>query len=67
LFAELETNPKQFPKKKGKLKDARAADVSFADGVTWRAVFTLVEDTRIVKVLSLAPHDVAYDEAKGRL
>lgn len=29
LIAALEAKPKQFPKKKGKLKDARAAELSF--------------------------------------
>ena len=67
LIAELETNPKQFPKKKGALKDVRAAEVTFADGITWRAVFTLDEHAGVVSMLSLAPHDVAYKEAKRRV
>ncbi len=28
---------------------------------------SLDEDAKVVKVLSLAPHDVAYEEAKRRL
>lgn len=47
LVDALKANPKQFPKKKGKLKDARAAELSFK-GVTFRAVFTLNEGTREV-------------------
>jgi mRNA-degrading endonuclease RelE of RelBE toxin-antitoxin system len=66
LIAALEANPKQFPKKKGPLKDARAADLKFKN-VTFRAVFTLDEKTRIVFVLSLDPHDSAYDLAKTRI
>lgn len=67
LVAALEYNPKQFPKKHGKLKDARAADVTFGDGIVWRAVFTLDEEARLVKVLSLGPHDEAYEDAKRRI
>jgi mRNA-degrading endonuclease RelE of RelBE toxin-antitoxin system len=66
LLRELETNPKQFPKKRGALQHARAADVTYVDGITWRAVFTLDDDARAVRVLSLGPHDAAYDEAKRR-
>lgn len=66
LLRALETNPKQFPKNRGALRHARAADVTYADGITWRAVFTLDDDTRVVRILSLAPHDAAYDEAKRR-
>jgi hypothetical protein len=41
LLGMLETDPKQFPKKDGKLKEARGAPLRFADGVEWRAVFVL--------------------------
>jgi hypothetical protein len=67
LISALETDPKQFPKKRGKLKDARAADAKFADGVTWRAVFTVDESLREVYVLSLDPHDAAYAAAEKRI
>lgn len=63
----LATNPKQFEKKSGKLRPCRAAALSFADGVSWRAVFKLDEPARVVNVLSLAPHDAAYAEAVRRL
>jgi hypothetical protein len=66
LLRALETNPKQFKKKRGALRNARAANISYADGITWRAVFTLDENARGVRVLSLSPHDAAYDEAERR-
>ena len=67
LIDALETNPKQFPKKHGPLHDARAAEPKFADGVTWRAVFRLDEETRSVFWLSLDPHDAAYKSASNRV
>ena len=67
LIDKLEKNPKQFPKKKGSLKKARSADVTFSDGIVWRAVFVLDEATRVVKVLALGPHDDAYADAKQRI
>jgi hypothetical protein len=67
LIDALETNPKQFPKKHGTLRDARATELKFADGVTWRAVFRLDEDTRTVFWLSLDPHDLAYKNARNRI
>jgi hypothetical protein len=67
LIDTLETNPKQFPKKKGKLKDCRAAEVIYADGVVWRAVFTLDERAHSVFVIALDPHDRAYENAAKRL
>ena len=66
LIDALSANPKQFPRKKGKLKDARAAGLKF-EKVTFRAVFTLDEAARLVLVLSLDPHDVAYDRATRRV
>ena len=65
LVNALRANPKQFPKKHGKLADARSADLKF-ENVTYRAVFTLDEAARIVYVLSLDPHDVAYKKAVRR-
>lgn len=67
LIDELERHPKRFPKKKGVLEDARSAELIFADGVAWRAVFTLDARTHVVKVLALGPHDAAYRDAKHRL
>jgi hypothetical protein len=66
LQQQLEIDPKQFPKKKGQLRNARAAELAYA-GVTWRAVFTLDEEGRVVKVLSLDAHDVAYERARRRV
>jgi mRNA-degrading endonuclease RelE of RelBE toxin-antitoxin system len=65
LLKELETNPKQFPKKKGKLKNTRAAPLKFKN-VSYRAVFDLDETTREVFVFSLDPHDQAYARASRR-
>jgi hypothetical protein len=43
LIDELETNPKQFPPKSGKLAGTRAAEV-FYRGTTWRVVFDVDDD-----------------------
>jgi hypothetical protein len=67
LIDALATNPKQFEKKRGKLKDCRAVDVTFRDGVVWRAVFVVDESARDVKVLAFGPHDGAYADAMRRL
>jgi mRNA-degrading endonuclease RelE of RelBE toxin-antitoxin system len=66
LVDALEANPKQFPKKLGKLKNARAAHLRFTD-VEFVAVFVLDEAARRVKVLSLDPHDRAYEKAVRRI
>lgn len=66
LLAALRHDPKRFPKKSGSLQTARAAKLRFR-GTAWRAVFTLDEERRIVKVWSLGPHDRAYAEAERRL
>ena len=66
LTATLASDPKRFPKKQGKLKDARAADVRFGAFV-WRAVYTIDEDEHSVRVLSLGPHDRAYEDAEKRI
>jgi mRNA-degrading endonuclease YafQ of YafQ-DinJ toxin-antitoxin module len=63
----LASDPKQYPKKSGKLKDARAAHVRFADGVEWVAVYEISETKRSVRVLSLGPHDRAYGDAEKRI
>jgi hypothetical protein len=60
-------NPKQYPKKSGKLKTARAAEIIYADGIVWRAVFTLNEKARTARVISLGPHDEAYADAERRI
>ena len=63
----LASEPKQYPKKSGKLKDARAAHVRFADGVEWVAVYTIDEDERSIRVLSFGPHNRAYVDAEKRI
>jgi mRNA-degrading endonuclease RelE of RelBE toxin-antitoxin system len=66
LVDALSSDPKQFEKKRGKLARCRAADLTFADGVAWRAVFELDESTRTVRVLALGTHDDAYTDAVRR-
>src|SRR5580658_1475727 len=66
LVRLLEIEPKRFPKKRGRLRDARAAELLFADGIAWRAVFTVSESTRTVRILAVGPHDRAYEEAERR-
>jgi hypothetical protein len=66
LITALETNPKQYPKKQGKLKEARAADLKLGN-ISYRAVFTLDEAARIVSVLSCDAHDDAYWLATKRI
>jgi hypothetical protein len=67
LIDALATNPKQFEKKRGPLRDCRAVDVTFRDGIVWRAVFVLDESARCVRVLALGPHDAAYADVIRRL
>jgi mRNA-degrading endonuclease RelE of RelBE toxin-antitoxin system len=66
LVDALEANPKQFPKKKGKLKSARAANLTFQN-VAYRAVFILDENEHRVLVVALDEHDKAYDHAERRV
>ena len=67
LIDELETNPKRYPKKRGKLKSARSAPLRYSKTVTWRAVYTVDEVARVVLVIGLGPHDQAYHEAEHRI
>jgi mRNA-degrading endonuclease RelE of RelBE toxin-antitoxin system len=66
LIETLEANPKQFPKKKGKLQHVRAARLKF-EGVIYRAVFVLDEMAHKVLVVAIDPHDLAYKKASRRL
>ncbi len=66
LIGELERDPKQFPKKKGQLQGTRAAELKYYN-VVYRADFTLDEAARLVFIVSLEPHDKAYEKAKRRL
>jgi hypothetical protein len=45
----------------------RAARVRFRGREAWRAVFIVHERARLVNVLSLGPHDRAYEDAARRL
>jgi hypothetical protein len=65
LFESLRADPKQYPTKRGKLKDHRAAPLRFGS-VAWRCVFRIDETERVVSVQALAKHDTAYDEAEKR-
>jgi hypothetical protein len=67
ILRALKSNPKQFPKKHGQLKDARAVSTTFADGIAWKVVFVLDEGSRRVTVLALGPHNSACPEAKRRI
>jgi hypothetical protein len=67
LIASLRRDPKQYPKKARPLQNARAARLRFRSREAWRAVFVVDERTRQVSVLSLGPHDRAYDEAVRRI
>jgi len=62
----LRHDPKQYPKKSGPLQNVRAARVRFRGREAWRAVFIVHEKARLVNVLSLGPHDRAYDDAVRR-
>jgi hypothetical protein len=42
IFESLKTDPKQYPTKRGKLKDHRAASLRFGV-VSWRCVFRIDE------------------------
>ena len=66
LIDDLQSDPKQFSKKAGKLKTARAAPIRF-NKANWRAVFTLCESERFVLIIALGPHDVAYTDAARRI
>jgi hypothetical protein len=65
LIGALEANPKQFPKKKGRLQDCRAAPLTFK-GKSYRAVFTLSETARTVFILAIDAHDEAYGKSMRR-
>ncbi|MBC5809376.1 MAG: type II toxin-antitoxin system RelE/ParE family toxin [Candidatus Eremiobacteraeota bacterium] len=67
LIDNLAINPKQYPKKQGKLKTARAAPLHYSDGVTWRAVYIVDDAARTVFVIALGPHDTAYQQAVRRI
>jgi hypothetical protein len=67
LIASLRRDPKQYPKKTGPLQNARAARLRFRNREAWRAVFVVDEHMRRVNVLSLGPHDRAYEEAVRRI
>lgn len=66
LVDALKQHPLQFPTKRGKLEGARAASLRFA-ATSWRLVFVVNLSLHRVRVLSVAPHDAAYDRAKRRI
>lgn len=66
LFAELETNPYQFPVKyDGKLAGARAAELIYR-GDVWRVVYDVDDEYREVRMLAIDEHDAAYRAAERR-
>jgi hypothetical protein len=66
LLGQLETNPKQFSKKHGKLKSARAAPLQYG-GAAYRVLFTLDEGQRELRILACDLHDRAYAKATRRI
>jgi hypothetical protein len=62
---DLITDPKRHPKKIGRNAGKRAVPLKFR-GKAWRAVFTVDENSRGVRVQSLGPHDQAYKDAEKR-
>ncbi len=66
LVEALKRNPLQFPTKRGKLKNARAAGLKFGSS-TWRIVFVVNVAEHAVRILSVGPHDVAYERAQRRI
>jgi hypothetical protein len=66
LFEALEREPKRFPLKRRALAGRRGAPLKYDRTDIWRCVFELDEAARIVRVLALGPHDVAYEEAIAR-
>lgn len=62
----LSTNPYQFPKKYGKLKECRSCNFGVG-GDSWRLVFIVLEDQNIVKILAVGAHDRAYSSAQRRI
>jgi len=66
MIADLESDPKSYPKKRDKLAEARAYSLQYR-GATWRAIFLVEDDFSEVFVASFAPHDEAYNQAEQRL
>jgi mRNA-degrading endonuclease RelE of RelBE toxin-antitoxin system len=66
ILAFLETDPKRFAKKKGKLSNLRSVRLRYADGIAWRLVFLVDDEAMAVYIFSFATHDVAYAEAERR-
>jgi mRNA-degrading endonuclease RelE of RelBE toxin-antitoxin system len=66
LIAELQRNPKQFPKKSGQLRTLRAASLRYRETAAWRLVFQVDEHLREVYIVSVGPHDEAYEVAVRR-
>jgi mRNA-degrading endonuclease RelE of RelBE toxin-antitoxin system len=66
LVDALKRNPLQYPKKHGKLKHARAVSLKYGE-TSWRIVFTVSETEHLVHVLSVGPHDIAYERAERRV
>jgi mRNA-degrading endonuclease RelE of RelBE toxin-antitoxin system len=59
LVEQLEENPKRFPKKQGKLKRARAAQLKHLN-VVYRVAFVIEEARRSVRIVACSLHDQAY-------
>jgi mRNA-degrading endonuclease RelE of RelBE toxin-antitoxin system len=66
LNGELRRDPKQFPKKSGALREFRAVSLRYRGTTSWRLVFRIDERRREVQIVSLGPHDEAYEVAARR-
>jgi mRNA-degrading endonuclease RelE of RelBE toxin-antitoxin system len=64
VIAELKRDPKQFPKKHGRLEGIRAAPLRYRNA-PWRIPYLIDEEQRIVTVITIDKHDAAY-RAAGR-
>jgi len=66
MIEDLETDPKRYEKKSGNLANARAYRLRFRNAA-WRAVFTVDDNTRVVRIIALDRHDEAYRDAARRI
>jgi len=66
MIVDLEADPKRYEKKSGDLADARSYRLRYRNAA-WRAVFTVDDNTRVVRIIALDRHDEAYRQAGRRI
>ena len=66
MIVDLEADPKRYEKKSGDLADARSYRLRYRNAA-WRAVFTVDDDARVVRIIALDRHDEAYRDAARRI